>query len=139
MPITVCEDHSSKSLIELYEELENYENPVWSSKSKLMIELINLINQTFVDTQIWGLTSHDRLVLLNENMWNSRWHVIIESYGYKDYCFEYAIPESKSPWENGMVRGFATIAEARRYLIIAMNESEGWKGNEELEALLKTI
>lgn len=65
MPITVCKNHSSKSLIEIYEEIANYDNnPIWKNKSKAMIDLIHLINQIFTDTQIWGLTSHDRLVLL---------------------------------------------------------------------------
>jgi len=141
MPITVCKNHSSKSLIGIYEELANYDkNPVWKTKSQAMIDSINLINQVFIETQIWGLTSHDRLVLLSENTWESKWHVIIENIGSKEYYFEYLIPENKSPWKNGIVKGVApSIVEAKKYLGIAMRESEGWKGNTELEYLLKTV
>ena len=127
MPITVCKNHSSKSLIGIYEEIVNYDkNPVWKIKSQAMIELINLINQIFMSTQIWGLTSHHRLVLLSEDNWDSKWHVIIENIGSKEYYFEYLIPEQKSPWENGVVKGVASsIVEAKTYLGIAMKESEG--------------
>ena len=138
MPITVCKNHSSKSLIGIYEEVANYDNnPVWKIKSKAMIDLINQINEIFTDTQLWGLTSHDRLVLLSENNWDSKWHVIIENIGSKEYYFEYLIPENKSPWENGTTKGVArSLDEAKKYLGIAMRESEGWKGNTELENLL---
>ena len=74
MPITACTKHSKKSLIELYKELGEYDkNPVWKIRSTAMIELINLINENFENTQIWGLTSHDRLVLLTENNWESNY------------------------------------------------------------------
>ncbi|WP_299261859.1 hypothetical protein [uncultured Aquimarina sp.] len=141
MPISVCKNHSSKSLIEIYKEVAYYnENPVWKIKSKEMINLIELINILFKDTQIWGLTSHDRLVLLSENNWESRWHVIIENIGSKEFYFEYLMPENKSPWENGIVKGVAgTISEVERYLAIAMRESEGWNDNLELENLLNRL
>jgi len=140
MPITVCKNHSSKSLIGIYEEVADYDNnPVWKTKSKAMIDLINEINRIFVNTQIWGLTSHDRLVLLSENNWDSRWHVIFENIGGNEYYFEYLIPKNKSPWENGITKGVAnSIEEAKQYLGIAMRESEGWTGNSELENLIKS-
>jgi hypothetical protein len=44
--------------------------------------------------------------------------------------------ETKSPWKYAIVKGQAIIIdEARIYLIIAMTESEGWKGNTELNEL----
>ncbi|MBJ6367515.1 hypothetical protein [Snuella sedimenti] len=139
MPITVCSKHSKKSLVEVYQELGGYDNnPVWEIRSKAMTDFIKLINEIFKKTQIWGLTSHDRLVLLTEDNWESNWYVIINNIGNNEYYFEYLIPEKKSPWRNGMVQGVAqSLEEAKKYLLIAMNESEGWKGNMELENLLK--
>ena len=141
MPITVCKGHSKRSLLDIYKGIADYDNnPVWKNKSDAMINLIFLINQIFVDTQIWGLTSHDRLVLLSENNWDSRWHVIIGNIGSEEYYFEYLIPEHKSPWRDGIVKGVAaSIEEVKEYLGIAMKESEGWKGNVELENLLESI
>lgn len=141
MPITVCKGHSSKTLLELYSELAGYQgNPVWKNKSEAMIQLINLIDQNFKKTQIWGLTSHYRLVLLTENNWDTRWHVIIENIGSDEYYFDYAMPDEKSPWPNAMVRGVAkSLEEAKKYLAISMNESGAWKGNEELINLLTEL
>jgi len=141
MSITVCTKHSRKSLIELYKEVANYDNnPVWKVKSKAMLDLIDLINETFPKTQIWGLTSHDRLVLLTEDNWDSNWYVIIENIGNNEYYFEYLIPENKSPWPNGIVKGVAqSLKEAKKYLGISMKESEGWKGNIEVEKLIKAV
>ncbi len=140
MPINVCKNHSSKTLIGIYEEVANYDsNPVWKKKSEAMISLINEINRIFTVTQIWALTSHDRLVLLTENRWYSRWHVIIENIGGNEYYFEYLIPDYKSPWKNGTIKGVASsIKEAVKYLGIAMRESEGWAGNSELNNLLNS-
>jgi hypothetical protein len=140
MPINVCKNHSSKTLIGIYEEVANYNsNPVWRKKSQAMISLINEINKIFVTTQIWGLTSHDRLVLLTENKWDSRWHIIIENIGNNEYYFEYLIPDYKSPWKNGTTKGVASsIEEAIKYLGIAMRESEGWVGNSELNNLINS-
>ncbi|NRB61676.1 MAG: hypothetical protein HRU40_01370, partial [Saprospiraceae bacterium] len=53
---------------------------------------------------------------------------------------EYLIPENKQPWEHAMVRGEAkSLEEAKKFLLIAMKKSEGWKGNLELERLLNDV
>lgn len=139
MPITVCTDtdFTRKSLLEIYAELVLCRTSEHNQKvSKAMIELINLINQLFKDTQIWGLTSHYRLILLTENRWNSKGHVIIY-YGSEGYYFEYAMPDEKCPWPNAYVRGHSkSLEEAKKYLAISMNESGAWKGNVELNNLL---
>jgi len=129
------------SLIGIYEEIRNHEiYPAMKIQSTNMIEMINLINQSFIVTQIWGLTSHSRLVLLSENNWDSRYHVVIENIGDDGFYFEYLIPDNKSPWKNGTVKGYApSLQESKKYLAIAMNESEGWKGNSELNTLLETF
>jgi hypothetical protein len=64
--------------------------------------------------------------------------VIIENIGSKEYYFEYLIPENKSPWKDGTTKGVASsLFEAKKFMGIAMKESEGWKGNNELGKLLK--
>lgn len=142
MPITVCTDteFTRKSLLEIYAELLLCHTSEHNQKvSRAMIELTNLINQIFKDTQIWGLTSHLRLILLTENRWNSKAHVII-SYGSEGYHFEYAISDEKCPWPNAHVRGYSkSLEEAKKYLAISMNESGAWKGNEELINLLTEL
>lgn len=142
MPITVCTDKefTGKSLSETYAELVLFNTSEHNQKvSRAMIELINLINQIFKDTQIWGLTSHFRLILLTENRWNSKAHVII-SYGSEGYHFEYAMSDEKRPCPNTNVKGYCkSLEEAKKYLAISMNESGAWKGNEELINLLAEL
>ena len=142
MPISVCKGHSNGSLIEIYEELytDDKLNPIWKERANAMIQLIHMINDTFIDTQIWGLTSHYRLALLSENHWDSAWHVIIENPGNHEYYLSYIMPQSPWPDSGATVHGVATsLEQARKYLIIAMNESHGWEGNEELRRLLETV
>lgn len=141
MPLNVCKNHSSTSLIEIYERMANYgNNPFWQEKSVAMIKIINEINRTFKTTQIWALTSHYRLILLSENNWQSRWNVIIDYIGNYEYNIQFAIPDYKSPWENGKISGdVKSLKKALKYVYIAMKESEGWKGNIELNDLLKSV
>lgn len=102
-----------------------------------MIQLIGSIDNLFEQTQIWGLTSHARLILQNTDDSASDWYVTIGSIGHNYYFFEYLLPTSKRPWGNAQVKGETqSLAEAENYLLIAMRESEGWVGNEELNRLL---
>lgn len=114
-------------------------NPVWEKIGKNMLAFIDLINQTFIDTKIWGLTSHAHLVLQTTDKWDDDWYITINCIGTNEYYFEYRLPVDKSPWENATVKGVAKdMNEAKRYLLIAMRESEGWKDNQELKELLST-
>jgi len=138
MPLKVCKNHSSRTLIEIYKENANdQDGTMWQSQSENMIELINFINQHFKETNLWGLTSLMRLVLLTENDTASKWYVTIANSGTNEFYFDYSIPENESPWPNGSVTGVAqTIEEAKKFIAISMHKSSAWKGNIELEKLL---
>lgn len=102
-----------------------------------MIQFIGVINSLFKQTQIWGLTSHARLILQSADDSASEWYVTISSIGHDYYFFEYLLPANKRPWSNAQVKGETqSLADAEKYLLIAMRESEGWLGNEELDKLL---
>jgi hypothetical protein len=64
-----------------------------------------------------------------------------ESYAFgNEYKLEYLLPEYKRPWEGARVVGGATSPiEARRKLIIAMHECEGWLGSQELMELVRGL
>lgn len=103
---------------------------------KAMLEFISMVNQTYKNTTLYGLTSHYSLVIQATDNWEDGWLVTVYSIGDKKFQFEYKMTETKSPWKYATVKGQAnTIDEARSYLIIAMTESEGWKGNTELNEL----
>ena len=81
-----------------------------------------------------GLTSLNRLVLQSKDQWDTERFVIVSSIGSNEYYFEYLMTDHKKPWENATVNGVTqNLEDARRYLLIAMKESEGWADNLELQ------
>lgn len=137
MPITRSSDQRSKTLEEFYQEVSEGRPHYDVDPGKGMLDFIQLINQIFKQTLIWGLTSHYRLVLQSADDYKSPWYVIVVSIGTKEYYFEYLMPLEKQPWPHAYVRGEAkNIEEAKRYLLIAMYESGGWAGNSELMQLM---
>jgi hypothetical protein len=146
MPITRNTSQDKISLEEFYGELvssgEKFgdKNDFNIRVGKGMIRFIEMINETFKETQLWGLTSLIRLIIQKENDWKSDWYVIISGGADENYKIEYLIPENKRPWKNAMVHGEANnLDEAKKYLIIAMNECGGWKDNDELEKLIREL
>ena len=140
MPIKKSSDQRKITLEEFYIELSETSTNQSVDVGKKMHEFVKMINETFKETKLWGLTSHERLVIQSKDSSKSKWYVIISNIGTDDYYFEYLMPENKQPWLNAMIRGQArSLKEAKKYLLIAMKESEGWKGNLELERLINEI
>ena len=137
MPITRCSEQSRCSLEEFYQEVSA--NKVYDpvGVGDAMLQLIAVINNLFKQTHIWGLTSHARLILQSTDDSASDWYVTLSSSGNEYYYIEYLLPVDKQPWSNAQVKGgVQSLAELEKYLLIAMRESEGWVGNEELSRLL---
>lgn len=139
MPIRRNSDQQQGTLEEFYSDLTLNSTNHYRYVGSKMLLLIELINQTFKETILWGLTSHARLVIQNKDGALSEWLVIVSNLG-DEFYFEYLMPQKSSPWPNARVHGTAkTLEEAKKYLIIAMNESGGWIDNTELKNLLNTI
>ncbi|MBV4360655.1 hypothetical protein [Pinibacter aurantiacus] len=138
MPILANSKQSvHKDLIAFYSELTDSDNAVTRTIGLRMLELIEMINQIFPATQICGLTSLYRLVLQAKDQWDSEWFVIVSCAGNNEYYFEYLMTDDKKPWQNARVTGGAiNLAEAKKYLLIAMKESNGWKDCSELQMQL---
>lgn len=138
MPIQRNTSQQDITLEEFYQDLAEKSTNQYANVGHRMVSLIEMINSTFNSINLWGLTSHARLVIQSENDWGSKWYIIIASIGTEGYYFEYLLPEEKQPWKGAIVRGEAkSLEEAKKYLLIAMRECEGWKGNEELKRLLE--
>lgn len=136
MPIKCNSDHSSQTLEDIYIKLSRTSTNAYADVGKKMLQIVQLINQLFKETVIWGLTSHARLVLQNEDNWQAPWFVIISSIGKSEYYFEYLLPKHKQPWDGAYVRGQAnSFEEVKKYLVIAMTESEAWEESSELKSL----
>ncbi len=137
MPIIRSSDQRNKTLEEFYKELTSANATVLENEiGDAMLSFISMTNKTFIGTTLYGLTSHYALVIQTADKWDDDWLVTVYSIGDKKFQFEYKMTEAKSPWKYAIVKGQAnTIDEAKSYLIIAMTESEGWKGNAELSRL----
>ena len=97
-----------------------------------MINWIKEIDSEFKTTEIWGLASHDHLILQNKNDYTSPNYVVLIA-RYDEYHLEYLIPESSQPWENAYVKGATkSLEEAMKMLKTAMRESRGWIDSNEL-------
>ena len=132
--------NKERSIREFYLSLANEKNPTWKIISQQMIVFIDLIDELFIETTIWGLTSHAHLNLQTKDEWDSPTFVSIYSNGSKEYNFEYTIPTEKAPWQYATVKGVARdLIEAKRYLLISMRESEGWMDNTELNSHLAKL
>ncbi|MEI6950860.1 hypothetical protein V9K67_27015 [Paraflavisolibacter sp. H34] len=136
MPITRSSAQKSKTLEENYQDLSKDKNQFWAEFGEAMLAFLLVVNEAFKTTPLWGLTSHERLLIQAEDNWESPAYVIVGAFG-KSYIIEYLIPRHRAPWPDATVRGTVNSLEAaKKYFLIAMRESEGWKDNEELRYLL---
>jgi len=134
MPIKRSFEQTKYTLEEFYSEREMAGD--YTSVGEHMLAFLRTINELFPTTQLFGLTSHYRLVIRSEDTLGSEWLIIVSAVaGW--YYFEFLVPKEKAPWENAFVRGEAkSLDDAKKYLLIAMRECEGWKTNDELKQRL---
>lgn len=135
MPIIRSSEQKSKTLEEFYEELtSDRATSVENGIGESMLSFISMVNQTFTEIQLYGLTSHYSLVIRPTDNWEDNWCVTISGGWNTTFQIEYKMTEEQSPWQYAIVKGQAnTIQEAMDYLIIAMTESEGWPDSKQLK------
>ena len=131
MPIQRCSCQPQATLIGFYTN-------VGGDTGTAMLKFIDMVNSTFKETHLWGLTSHYHLKLFPINNCESDWLISVISPGNDEYYIEYRIPENKAPWKYAFIKGVAnSLKEARKYLAISMKESTGWIENSEVNDVLK--
>lgn len=140
MPLTRCSAQKSQSLEETYSELAQSDIVVSSILGNSMLNVIEFIEATFHQTEIFGLTSVHHLVLLSEDNWQSEWYVKIIITGWNEYHIEYKMTKDIQPWENAIVKGQTqSFEQFKDFIIIAMFETQGWQKSEELQNLYRQI
>lgn len=134
MPIQRSSEQRRCTLEEFYSEKEMGTHYPYAGEQ--MLHFIKLINGLFPKTQLFGLTSHFRLIIQKEDSPERNGFILVSALA-GDFYFEYLLPERKAPWKDAYVRGTAnSLEEAKHYLLIAMKECEAWKDNAELNQLL---
>lgn len=139
MPIVSCIEQKRQTLEQFYSEWASSDNKISSDLGKAMLRVLEKINQTFVETTIYGGTSHaDLLFFVTETNW-AEWYVTVIA-NSDTYHIEYRMPKDKQPWREAMVKGATkSLDEFMNYIIIAMTECEAWAGNEELKRLYHKV
>lgn len=126
-------DQKSKTLRAFYTEVRDGGNAVSKGIGTLMLRWVERINEEFITTEIWGVTSHYQLVLQTENDYSSAAFVVIKA-SSDAYHIEYLIPEREAPWEHARIIGATkSLDEAMRMLKIALVNSGGWEMSDELK------
>lgn len=112
--------------------IETEESEVQRESHTRMISLIDRIDAEFPETEIWVLTSHYRLVLMDVPQYDlGDWLVIVERILGFEYDFSYRL--LNPPFPGARVHGVAReLEEAVRLIKVAMRESGGWTASKEL-------
>jgi hypothetical protein len=127
MRLTRCKDQKSQSLEEFYGELVRQDGYVGREGGKGMLDLIARLQSLPDGRQVFGLTSHARLVLLAEDTYTSPWFIIIAALDKRNYFVEFLMPESAAPWPRAYVRGEGRSEdEAIQMIETAMERCKGW-------------
>ncbi|MGN7784454.1 hypothetical protein ACTJIJ_08005 [Niabella sp. 22666] len=146
MPLIRCSEQKQLTLEEFYKEFIPNKVDTFADIGTPMLNVIKLINDTFKETNIYGLTSHATLLLLNKDCSSSPWFVALNGLetspnGQRnEYYIEYVMTAHKQPWPDAKVKGGTTsLDELKNFIIIAMTESAGWRDCNELKALYSKL
>jgi len=116
----------------VYAEIESWSDPGSSKGGAVMRALIKGINEALPSTHIWGLTSHERLLLHASPECAAPWFVSIVAYG-DQIIIEYKLPPEIAPWKDAVVRGIASdVQTALSSVKTSMVKSGGWPLSDEL-------
>ena len=68
-----------------------------------MLNLIDGLNEEFPDEIFYALTSHSRLVILQNEETFSDWNVIFSSHFPDEYFIDAKLPDDKTIWKNSRI------------------------------------
>ena len=146
MPLIRCSEQKRQTLEEFYKEFIPDGINTFADTGSPMLNVLRLINDTFKETKIYGLTSHATLLLLNKDSSLSPWFVALNGLGTfsnaqrNEYYIEYLMTPDKQPWSDARIKGStSSIDELKKYLIIAMIETRGWTDSAELKRLYQDL
>jgi len=146
MPLIRCSEQKRLTLDEFYKEFIPDKTNTFADTGSPMLNVLKLINDTFKETIIYGLTSHETLLLLDKDSSLSPWFVALSGLATSpngqrnEYYIEYLMTSDKQPWPNAIIKGGTTSLDVlKKYIIVSMTESKGWTDSEELKRLYQEI
>ena len=136
MPIARCSDQGPLTLREYFADVATWSDKYYHLMAPHMITAVELIDRLFPTTQLFGLTSHGRLVLLSHDSSKPPWHIIV-SHQIHEYQLEHMLGRNQHPWPGATALCTAkTIDELEKLLVLAMDLTGAWSDNEELKRLI---
>jgi len=132
MPLVRSESQGGGDVDRHYHDSEEYRDDIRESRAA-MRELLPALNAALPETMVWGLTSHDRLLLMSTPEYDaSEPHVMIQHY-CKQFHMEYYPPDGDLPIPGAHV-GFrgCDVPETVRLIKTAMSASKGWSDSPDL-------
>ncbi|GAB4030347.1 hypothetical protein [Spirosoma jeollabukense] len=140
MPLLRFSEQARLTVDEFYQEMASNSSPYYVKVSQHMREFVKMVNVAFPQTELWVMTSHDQLILMNRDDYEADKLIVIHHDGANHYHFEYKIPVSQQPWPDAYVKGYAgSLEEAQQRLIVCMHQSSGWPDSHELITHLATF
>ncbi len=98
MPIKRSSKQKIQTLNEFYTEWASSEDKTSAEIGTSMLSVIDLINKTFLETEIFGLKSHAHLIFCSEEKYESEWFLTIIA-NKSEFYIEYLIPKENRPWK----------------------------------------
>ena len=121
--------HDDGSLRRFYTELAD--RPGLNGLSRIgqqMLEFLPLLEAALKDEEVWTLTSHERLCLINEARYDAPWCVIVQAVPWGGFAVRYRLPDDQAPWPGAMVEGSAeNVDRAVEMVQVGMTRSNGWR------------
>ena len=127
MPIIRCESQRKhgEGLLERYRGYLAGDSKDFKLLAETMISWVERLNEEFPVIDIFGLTSHERLVLIPQDDWTLDWYVII--FGVKGrYQIEYLLPQENVLQNEYFKMKTDDFEEAIRMTKLGMKNSKGW-------------
>jgi hypothetical protein len=121
---------------DFYREMaESAPSPILSDGYLAMVRLIDRLDSEFAATNIWLLTSHHHLVLMDSPTYDGgEWLVSVRSIVGQEYFLSYRMPDQICPFpRNTSVETTAVgLDQAIAFIKIAMRASGGWPDSTEI-------
>ncbi len=90
MPIIRSSEQKSETLEEFYKGfISDISSFSYNEVGKLMCSFLSMVNDTFIHTTLYGLTSHDVLTIQPTDNWEDGWYIAVTAFSDKTIQFEF--------------------------------------------------
>jgi hypothetical protein len=138
MPIHTSQSQGGESVDrrDFYRRIaESSDSTVSTSSAEAMIRLIDRLDVEFPTTDIWLLTSHYSLILMDVPTFDAGdWLVTVQGVFGDEHLLSYKMPDAVSPFPRGTEVHTTAIGieQTIAFIRTAMRESGGWINSTEL-------